>query len=288
MSDNGSGGEAWHTDVLGRAVALGEQGRWEEMATSLRDALNAEPDDPYVLGWLGVAEQELGLDESARERFRRCLAQNPADPQLLALAGSALAAWDDPDAEVALRAAALSGPDIPAARLQYGAYLARHGLLDEALGHLKEAVRLDPDDPVAYAELGGALALTDHLDDAIDAMEEALERAPEDEWTRVLVGLMHLERGGSEEAARELLAASSRATEDMEAQALAALAAAAISRDVDAQEALIRAEEAARAGDGPFLQEIEEAIEGGPKTARMLLEGSLGPMALRDRLSAPL
>src|SRR5690606_32248275 len=110
--------------------------RWPEMSELLGEALEEAPDDPYLLGWKAVAEQELGNEGSAYDYFRRCLAQNPLDPRLLALAGSALAAFDDPDAESAVRAAALTGPDVPMARLQYGAYLAREGHFDEAFEHL--------------------------------------------------------------------------------------------------------------------------------------------------------
>ncbi len=288
MSGGAGNGDAWHAEVLARALALGEQGRWDAMAAVLRETLEADPDDPYVLGWLGVAEQELGQDELARERFRRCLAQDPLDPQLLALAGAALAAWDDPEAEVALRAAALSGPDVAVARLQYGAYLARRGLLEEALEHLREATRLDPEDPVARAELGGALALAGRLDDAVRAMEEALERAPEDEWTRILLGLVLLEQGELEEAAAELLTASRSAPEDTEAQALAALAAAAAGLDTEAQEALYRAEQSAGRGDATFLAEVEGAVNASAESAGALLRGELAPVALRDRLAAPI
>lgn len=288
MSAHTGNGDAWHEDILARALGLGDEGRWDDMATLLREALEEEPDDPYVLGWLGVAEQELGLDEAARQRFRRCLAQDPMDPQLLALAGSALAAWDDPEAEVALRAAALSGPEVPAARLQYGAYLVRRGMVDEGLDHLMEAARLDPDDPVALAEVGVAHALGGRPDEAVTAMSAALELAPEDEWTRVLLGLLLAERGDLADAAAELIRGSRAAPEDVEAQALAALAAAAAGLEDEAHEALYRGEQAAESADVPLLEEVEDAIGRGAEPARTLLAGELAPMALRDRLAAPL
>jgi hypothetical protein len=56
-----------------------------------------------------------------------------------------LAAFDDPDAEPALRAAALSGPNVAIARLQYGAYLAREGMFEAAFENLQAARELDPE-----------------------------------------------------------------------------------------------------------------------------------------------
>ncbi|MGH7506682.1 MAG: tetratricopeptide repeat protein, partial [Longimicrobiales bacterium] len=190
--------------LLERALALGDEGRWQEMAELLAGALEDAPDDPYLLCWLGVAERELGNEGAAYDDFKGCLAQDPVDPQLLALAGSGVAAFDDPDAEAALRAAALTGPELPFTRLQYGAYLAREGLFDEAIEHLRAAVSLAPDDPAMHGELGIALALKGDLASAADAMEEALAHAPDDSWTRVLLGLVYVELDRLDSAAEML------------------------------------------------------------------------------------
>ena len=79
----------------------------------------------------GMAERELGLDGIAYERFKQCLAADPEDPFVLATAGTALASFDDPEAETALRAAALLAPDVPLARWMYGAYLTREGQVEQ-------------------------------------------------------------------------------------------------------------------------------------------------------------
>src|SRR5690606_32673007 len=94
-----------------------------------------------------------------------CLAEEPTDPHVLALAGSGLAALDDPEAESVLRLAALTAPDLPEVRLQYGAYLAREGLFEEALTHLRAAVDLAPDDATIHGELGVAYGLMGNVED---------------------------------------------------------------------------------------------------------------------------
>ncbi|HSH45998.1 MAG TPA: tetratricopeptide repeat protein, partial [Longimicrobiales bacterium] len=157
MSSNGSGDQV--EGVLREALELGEDGRWDEMARLLNESIEEENADPVLLCWLGVAESELGNDGAAYDAFRRCVDQDPTDPHVLALAGAGLAEFDDPDAEVALRAAALSAPDLPMARLNYGAFLARAGLFAEALEQLNAARELTPDDPVVRAELGAAHVL---------------------------------------------------------------------------------------------------------------------------------
>ena len=74
-----------------------------ESARRLRTTLNLAG---AVLKVLFVALIALGIaDGVAYEYFKRCLAENPEDPQLLALAGAGLAAFDDPDAETPEEAA---------------------------------------------------------------------------------------------------------------------------------------------------------------------------------------
>jgi tetratricopeptide (TPR) repeat protein len=275
-------------EILRQAFELGEDGRWEEMAELLGRALDDEEDDPYLLCWLGVAESELGNDGAAYETFRKCVEQDPHDPTILAIAGSGLAQFDDPDAEAALRAAALSAPDLPVARLNYGAFLARAGLFDEALEQLAAARQLTPDDPVVRAELGAAHVLRRDLAAGLAELEEALALAPDDSWTRVLYGLVLVEMDRMEEAAEELIRAARERDDDAEAIILASLAAAATRWEDAAEDLLAKAEYAVEGVEASTLEEAESAVRGGEEAARHLLRQAVGPTALRNRLSQPL
>ncbi|MGH7446096.1 MAG: tetratricopeptide repeat protein [Longimicrobiales bacterium] len=271
-----------------QALQLGEEQRFDEMATMLAEVLQDEPDEPYILGWLAVAERELGNDGAAYEYFKRCIAAEPLDPQLLALAGSGLAAFDDPDAEATLRAAALIGPELAITRLQYGAYLAREGMFGEALEQLEAAARIEPEDPVVHGELGIAHALKGDLQTAAASMERAIALAEDDSWTRVLHGLVLSELDQYEEAAEQLVRAASERPQDAEAQVLAALAAAAVGWDDAAQDALARAEFAEEGADPALLTETEERLAVGAEAAAALLRDTVGPSVLHDRLTHPL
>lgn len=275
-------------ETLKHALQLGEEQRFEEMAQMLAEVLQDDPDEPYVLGWLAVAERELGNDGAAYEYFRRCIAAEPVDPQLLALAGSGLAAFDDPDAEATLRAAALMGPELAITRLQYGAYLAREGMFVEALEQLEAAARIEPDDPVVHGELGIAHALKGDLESAAAAMERALALAEDDSWTRLLHGLVLFELRRPEEAAEALVRAAGERPQDAEAQVLGALAAAAVGWDDAAQDALARAEFADEGLDPELLTEAEDRIAIGADPAAALLRDTVGPSILHDRLTHPL
>ncbi len=287
MSGNGKGGQV--EAVLREALELGERGEWEEMAKLLGDTIEElDDDDPYILCWLGVAEGELGNDGAAYEAFRRCVDQDPQDPHVLALAGAGLAQFDDPDAETALRAAALSAPDLPLARLNYGAYLARAGMHDEALEQLRAARELSPDDPVVRAELGAAHVLRGEAEEGLPEFEEALVLAPDDSWTRVLYGLALREAGRSEEGAEELIRAAQEREYDAEAIILGALAGAAHGWDDAAEELLARSEFVADGADITMIEQAESAIRTGPEAADRLLRSTLGPSVLRERLQQPL
>lgn len=271
--------------VLGEALALGEDGRWEEMARLLADALRDSPEDAYLLCWAGVAEQELGNEGAAYEMFQRCVDQDPLDANLLALAGAGLAQFDDPRAETALRTAALTAPNLPLARIQYGAYLAREGMFEEALEHLRAGVALSPDDPVAHSELGSALALKGDHEGAANAFESALDLAPDDSWSRVLLGLVYAETERFEAAAETLHQAAQERGDDAEALILAALAAGAMGWDDAAEELLARAEYAVEGADAKLVEEATERVHMGAAAARSFFTETVAPSALHDRLT---
>jgi Flp pilus assembly protein TadD len=274
--------------TLKEALQLGEEQRFEEMAQLLGQALQDEPEDAYLLGWMAVAERELGNDGAAYEYFKRCVAQEPVDPQLLALAGAGLAAFDDPEAEPTLRAAALTGPDMAVTRLHYGAYLSREGMFVEALEQLQTAARLEPQDPIIFGELGIAHALKGDYAAAAEAMTEALALAEDDSWTRLLLGLVLVELKREEESAETLLQAAQERPFDGEAQLLAALAAATVGWDDAAQDALARAEFSEEPAERALLDEAEERIGAGGERARTFLRETVGPSVLHDRLMQPL
>ncbi|HSM62206.1 MAG TPA: hypothetical protein VK849_15465, partial [Longimicrobiales bacterium] len=217
--------------LLRRTLDLAEEGDWQGASDLLREHVTTFDDEAAVHCWLGVAERELGLEGIAYERFKRALALGPDDPYVLATAGSGIAAFDDPDAELALRTAALMAPELPVARMLYGAFLSREGFLDDALRELDAARALEPEDPQIAYELGVARYLAGRLDEATDAVGDAVALDPEDAWVRVVFGLLLCEAGRDEEGAGELAEGARLAPEDVEGQAAAALAACAIGQD---------------------------------------------------------
>lgn len=269
--------------LLADAQRFGEEGDWEEMASRLREGLEDHAGDPFLLCWLGVAERELGMEGIAYERFRAALAANPRDAHVLATAGNAVAAYDDPAAEPALRTAAMLAPDLPLARWMYGAWLSREGFPAEALAELQAARALDPEEAGISYELGVALALSGNDDGAVDELFRAAELDPGDGWARVVLGLALVEQNRVDEAAVELSAGAGARPDDVEAQLLAALAEAAEGDEALAWEMLERAR-LAGGEDLALLDVIEERLGDGPESARAFLVGEMAPSAYRERL----
>ena len=270
--------------LLERAHEAGDEGDFQGMAEQLRAGLEDHPGDPYLLCWLGVAERELGMAGVAYERFRACLAARPTDPVLLATAGNGVAGFDDPDALGALRTAALLGPDLPLARWLYGAYLIREGMLDDGLAELTAARDLDAEDAGIRYELGVGLALAGRRAEGVDELYRSIELDPADGWAHVVLGLLLSDDDRSEEAAGVLEEGARLRPEDIEAQLLAALAAAAVGRDDTGFEMVERARQWAEGGDRALVDEVESRLDEGAEESAAWLAEQLGPAALRDRI----
>jgi tetratricopeptide (TPR) repeat protein len=270
--------------LLARALSLADEGDWARMAEILREHLEEFEAEGAVHCWLGVAERELGMEGVAYERFRRALQLGPEDPYVLATAGNGVAAFDDPEAEQALRTAALTAPDVAVARLLYGAYLAREGFVAEGLAELDAARRLEPDDAQIAYELGVARYLSGDADGAVDAVGEAARLDPDDGWARFVLGLMLLEAQRLDEAVPDLLEGARLRPDDLEAQLAASLAACVAGAEDVAWEMLERGRLNASDEDAAFVSAVEDRLDGGAEASRSLLMDEMVPDVLRRRL----
>lgn len=268
---------------LQEAARLGEEGRWEEAFELLNSAESSFRDDPLLLCTLGVVAGEMEARGVAYDFFRRALSAQPQDPHLLMTLGTALARYDDPDAEGVLRLAVVTAPELAEAHLHYGAYLAREGIFDVALAELRSAQELQPDDARVLRELATAQLLSGAVEQGAETMEQAAG-ADEDPDTRLLLGLALLPLGRLEEAAEELVRAAADLPADGDAQLAAALAAASQGWMDEAWSALARAEAAPAPPEPELLQDAEEVLEEDPDAVLSLLREEVAPPLLRERL----
>jgi tetratricopeptide (TPR) repeat protein len=168
----------------------------------------------------------------------------------------------------------------------YGAYLAREGLLDDALRELETALELAPDDPAVLYEFGVALFLAGKKDQGLEALTRGIDLNPKDGWSQVVMGMMEVELDRIEEATRDLSEGARQRPEDAEAQLLASLAALASGWEDLAYEMLERARQVATGADLPLLEAVEARLDEEGPEARSFLRLEVLPTLLRERLMA--
>lgn len=257
---------------------------WGEAFALLQEMEPDYPDDAMLLATLGTVASEMEARGLAYDYFRRSLASQPTDPGVLVLLGAGLARFDDPEAEGVLRLAAISAPQLPAARFQYGSYLAREGMHELALRELTAARELDPDDALVLRELGVAQWMAGAMDDSAASLEQAAELAPDDLEARLLSGFVRILAGQEGEGAEEVVRTAADMPEDGEVQIVSSLVAAAEGWLDEAWNALARAEGAVVPADPELVRETEEALEAGEEAARGLLLDEVLPRLFHERL----
>lgn len=157
--------------VQHRGLTLLEEGKQEEAERVLAEARGKSPDDPEIIGGLGLIRLRQGRHAEAKELFERSLgldADNRSKWEALAatatfwkLMGESSAARGakNPDlAEEKARAALRLEPDNAEGLALLGGILSDRGNLAEAEKHYRESLRLDPANDSAIRGLSGLLA----------------------------------------------------------------------------------------------------------------------------------
>lgn len=272
--------------ALEEAARLSELGDDAEALDLLLQLESEYSSDATLLCMIGALAEQVGAEGMAVDFFQRCLALGPADVEVLITAGAGLAAMGDPEAEPALRLAALTAPQNPAARMHYGALLVRNGLIAQGIEELVTAKGIDPEDGEIRRELGIAFLLDNRLEEGTDELEAAVAADPEESRSRLLWGLALLQNEEVSRAAEELHPLGSALEQDGEVQLLLALVYALAGWEEESWIALSRAESAEPPVDGATFREVEEALEWGSDAVHDLLVGELAPMTLRERILA--
>jgi hypothetical protein len=122
------------------------------------------------------------------------------------------------------------------------------------------------------------------MEKALGAFTRSVDLDPGDGWVQVVMGLVEAELDWMDEAVRDLSEGARLRPEDVEAQLLAALAAAATGFEDLAYEMLERGRQTAQAGDLPLLEVVEGRLDEGGEEAKPLLVQELLPGSLRERL----
>lgn len=287
LSETPDAGTAGLEAALQRATGLAEEGDWAAAFGTLLEAEPSHPRDPTLLCMLGVAAGEVDAGGLAYDFFRRALAEQPEDPNLLVALGQGLARYDDPDAEGVLRLAALTAPDLPGTRLAYGALLVREGMLEQGIGELQAAREVEEGSGEVARELAGAYLLAGRVEEGLDELERAAGLAEDDPEVQLLLAVALISHGRLEEGAEAAYRAATADVESGDAQLVSALACATQEWWDQAWDALAQASAAEIPPDPLLLEEVEEALDTGEEAAERVLLDQVAPSLLRERLVRP-
>lgn len=132
---------------LGMALALHQQGDLVRAKALYEQILNAEPNHPETLHYLGILTHQMGQPEGAVELIRQAISHNPGNGNYHNNLGNVLEAL---------------------------------GRLEEALAEYEEARSLSEGDPYVHFNAGNVLQKLGQLDEAEQSFRKALDIAPND------------------------------------------------------------------------------------------------------------
>jgi tetratricopeptide (TPR) repeat protein len=142
--------DARHWSLLySRGISLERSNQWPRAEADLQKALQLNPDEPYVLNYLGYSWADKGVNlEKARQMIERAVSLRPTDGYIVDSLG-----W----------------------------LLYRTGRYKEAVTNLERAVELKPQDPVINDHLGDAYWRVGRTKEARYQWQRALALEPEPE-----------------------------------------------------------------------------------------------------------
>ena len=176
-------------------------GHLTEAAALYRSVLDAAPEQPEALHWLGVLEHGLGHHRRAVELLERAAVLRPDNPQyLFHLAEVRRATGRHAEALDGYARALAREPGIADIHYGLGTTLLELDRPAEAAAALRRALALSPDDPEAHNNLGNALAALGDLVTAEAHYRAAMQQRPEFAEAYMNLGLALLDADRAEDA----------------------------------------------------------------------------------------
>jgi Flp pilus assembly protein TadD len=160
-------------------VALAQQGKLEQAAASLEQAIHSRSDFPEAHNDFANVLLGLGRLDDAVAHYRQAIVLRADYPEAHNNLGIALARQGKlDDAVVHHRQAVQLNQHYATAHYNLGSVLERQSKLDEAIACYRQALHLQPNLAEAWNNLGIALERQDKLDDAVASFQEALRLRP--------------------------------------------------------------------------------------------------------------
>lgn len=213
--------------LLERAVAAFQAGRWHETESACRALAAAGRDGFEVRYLLGLVAERTGRAAEAVALLSEAARLNPAHPETRFNLGVALARLGRFDEAVGAYDGAIARQaGFADAHFNRGVALGALGRAEEARAAYERAAALAPADPQAHHNLGATLAGLRRFEEALDAFDRAL--ALDSRYARAFASragaLFHLGRlDEALESCDRAIAADPRASEAWDSRALVLL-----------------------------------------------------------------
>ncbi|MDH3965955.1 MAG: tetratricopeptide repeat protein [Rhodospirillales bacterium] len=189
-------------EALAFALELHKGGHFDEAEALYREVLEAEPEQPDALHYLGVLSHQTGDGEAAVTLIERAIARLPDHADMHNNLGNVLSELGRLDeAAAAYRKVIALRPDDPDAYGNFGVVLKEQGKLDEAAEIYRKALALMPDSVQALQNLGNVLRRQGKYHEAAAACRRAIEVLPGDSKSYLVLGSVYYAAGRLDEAA---------------------------------------------------------------------------------------
>jgi len=149
-------------DALRIAMAAHRDGEFDGAETLYRRILEAAPEQPDALNFLGLLTRQRGRRDEAIELLDRAVA---------------------------------AAPRYASAHTNLGNLLVEALRYDAAEAHFRQALEISPDDPLVLNNLGSIRRREDRVDEAIELFEKALAIAPEFALPHENLGMVFMHAG---------------------------------------------------------------------------------------------
>lgn len=163
-------------DAVELAINFHQHGSLDDAEKIYRHILQARPDHPDALHYLGVISHQRGRSDAAVELIRKAVSFNPSYPGAHNNLGNVLKEMGrTEEAEAAYRACLSLDPENVDALSNLGAVLRDNKKYDEALSSLERAVAIAPNHSQAYHNMGNVLKKLNRLEEAIAAYRKSID-----------------------------------------------------------------------------------------------------------------
>ena len=191
------------TDALALALHAHRTGHLDDAEALYRRILQADPDHPDALHFVGILSHQRGDSNAAINFIERSIALDPAQPDCYNNLGNVLLELERfAEATDAYQKAIALKPEHADAYNNLGAVLKAQGQLDEAGAAYLRAIEFDPEHVDAHNNFGNLLSIQGRVKEAVAYYCTAITLMPNHPQSRKLLGVAYYTIGQIDAAAQ--------------------------------------------------------------------------------------